>query len=258
MSATQRNTVLEQLRAQVSRLERGSTVCDAVPLCAPIDGWLPDNGLLRGAVHEVLSGDEGAAVGFCAMVLGRLGGTVAWIAPEPDAAPEGLRRFGLEPAAILFVAATEPADALWAMEEALRCSALAGALLVTASPGLAAARRLQLAAEAGGGLGLLLRPDEGAALPTAALTRWRVAAAHESSTGSAAPSRQPRWQPRWQFSWQPSWRLELLRARAGRAGQWQVRWEAETRRLAVETTEGESAGHEPLGHEPTGPGAIRA
>ena len=56
---------------------------------------------------------------------------------------------------------------------------------------LTAARRLQLAAEAGGVLGLLLRADEDSAAPTAALTRWRIGA------GTAWPpsSPMPRWMP---------------------------------------------------------------
>ena len=217
-----RDALLEQLRAQVTRLERGACSRATLPLCPTIDAWLPAGGLARGAVHEVLAADEGAAMGFCAFVLGQLGGTVTWIGAKPDAAPQGLHRFGLEPAGMLFVAATEAADALWATEEALRCSVVAGALLIAPPLSLTAARRLQLAAEAGGGLGLLLRPDDGAVSPTTALTRWRVAAAGAVPGTTSALDRLP------------SWRLELLRSRGGRTGKWQVRWDVVARHLVVE------------------------
>ena len=88
------------------------------------------------------------------------GGTVLWIAPDPDAWPPGLARFGLSPAQLVLVRAPREQDGLWAMEETLRCPAVGAALLVTRELDLTAARRLQLAAEAGGVLGLLLRPDE--------------------------------------------------------------------------------------------------
>ena len=101
---------------------------------------------------------------------------VLWIAPEPDAWPPGLARFGLSPADLVLVQAPRPVDGLWAMEEALRCPGVSGALLVLRALDLTAARRLQLAAEAGGAVGLLVRPDEEEAGASAALTRWRVGA----------------------------------------------------------------------------------
>ena len=82
-----------------------------------------------------------------------------WIAAEPDAWPPGLARFGLSPADLVLVQAPRRQDALWAMEESLRCPGVAGALLAIEGLDLTAARRLQLAAEAGGAIGLLLRPD---------------------------------------------------------------------------------------------------
>jgi protein ImuA len=230
-----RPALLSALRARVARLDRsggaapagvGAGGGDGIPLCDAIDSALPGGGgLSRAAVHEVLAAEPGAAAGFCALVLARAGGTVLWIAAEPDAWPPGLARFGLSPADLVLVQAPRPVDGLWAMEEALRCSGVAGALLVLRSLDLTAARRLQLAAEAGGAVGLLLRPDEegeaAANGASAALTRWRIGAL--AGTGSSAHD-----------LGDPRWRLDLLRCRGGRPGGWRVVWRGAAERLELD------------------------
>ncbi|HEY3244366.1 MAG TPA: hypothetical protein VGM03_13555, partial [Phycisphaerae bacterium] len=51
-----------------------------------------------------------------------------------------------------------PADAFWAVDQALRCPAVGAVIAPLEKLDDRASRRLQLSAEAGGGLGLLLRP----------------------------------------------------------------------------------------------------
>ncbi|MBW6401589.1 hypothetical protein KPL78_27305 [Roseomonas sp. HJA6] len=214
-----RPALIAALRARIARMERAGAAEalatrgeDAIPLAPAIDAALPWGGLPRAALHEVLAGEPGAAAGFATLALARAGGTVLWIAPDPDAWPPGLSRFGLSPAQLVLVRATRQQDALWAMEETLRCPAVGAALLmVSGDLDLTAARRLQLAAEAGGVLGLLLRPDEDGAAPTAALTRWRVGATASDSPSSHALG-------------DPAWSLELLRCRGGRPARWQAAW----------------------------------
>ncbi|WP_149538118.1 ImuA family protein [Siccirubricoccus phaeus] len=219
-----RPAVLAALRARLARLDRSAPAGEAVPLCPAIDQALPWGGLARAALHEVLAAEPGAAAGFCALLLARSRGSVLWIAPEPDAWPPGLARFGLSPAELVLVQARRQVDGLWAMEEALRCPGVAGALL--ALPGevdLTAARRLQLAAEAGGGLGLLLRPDAAEAAASVALTRWRVGAL--AGAGGAHDLGDPRWS------------LELLRCRGGRPRRWEVTWRPAAERLDEDAAE---------------------
>ncbi|MFC7544403.1 ImuA family protein [Siccirubricoccus deserti] len=146
--------------------------------------------------------------------------------PGPDTWPPGLARFGLSPADLVLVQAPRALDGLWAMEEALRCPGVAGALLATDALDLTAARRLQVAAEAGGAIGLLLRPDDEAASAAAALTRWRVGA--PAGAGSAHDLGDP------------LWRLELLRCRGGRPQRWQVTWRSAAERLDPEEEEEET------------------
>jgi protein ImuA len=117
----------------------------------------------------------------------------------------GLLRFGLDPGRLIVVEARRPKELLWAMEEGLRCPALAAAVGDLPSPAdPTAGRRLQLAAEKGGGMGLLLCARGKA---VAATTRWRVAAAPAGADG------------------RPAFDVALLRARNGGRGRWRLEWD---------------------------------
>ncbi len=227
---------LARLRDEVRRLERAigpgaATDGDPKPIAlgvAEIDRHLPWGGLARGALHEVIAGDAGAAVGFVAMLAARIddaGGMVLWCegARTLDAgalyAP-GLARFGLAPERVICVRARTDRDALWALEEGIGAGLAAvvgeiGAVTLTES------RRLQLAAEAAGVTALLLRPAAAAAVPGAALTRWRLDALPGATTpGMPGVGR-------------ACWRAELFRCRGGAAHAWEVEWRDETGDLAL-------------------------
>ncbi len=237
------------LRARIGTLERaghhamGTAGRAAGPATLPLgvaalDRALPGGGLVLGRLHEVAGPDAGsaAAMGFCAMLLARLSarGPVLWVARRPDIHAPGFAAFA--PAAtgargshhafafgrLIAVRARRREEILWAMEEGLRAPALSAVLGEVPSIGLTASRRLQLAAEAHGVTGLLLSPGRADALPpTAATTRWRVAAAPSrpaSPWGGVGPAR---------------WRVELLRCRGGRPDTWILEWCDETRDLAL-------------------------
>jgi protein ImuA len=224
-----RAALLETLRGVLAR-EAAPTRAGVVRLAPEIDAALPGGGLARGAIHEVLVADTGTCTAFCGYILGRAGGTVAWIVP--DAAedlpwPPGLAALGLAPEApILLIAKGN--DALWAAEQALRCPALSAVAAVLPGLGLAAARRLQLAAEAGGTLGLLLRQDTDRPGPTASRTRWHVV----SLPGEGgAPHRLGA----------PRWQLSLLLARGGRPACWSVTFDIGSKALISKESTGRRA-----------------
>lgn len=217
-----RAALLAGLRARIARLDPGLASFGAsraaLPLSPEIDAHLPWNGLPLAGLHEVLSAEPGAAIGFSALLLARAqvalpGRSALWIAPEPDAYPPGLARLGLSAAGLILVRAPRAADALWAAEEGLRCPAIGAVLTFGEIPDLTAARRLQLAAETGGGIGLLLRPDDENPGPTAALTRWRLSARPSAEVGP-------------HHMGEPGWEIALLRARGGRPGAWMGEWDA--------------------------------
>jgi len=200
--------VLDDLRTRLARIERGAPghAPPSLSLSPLIDEHLPGGGLARGALHEVQAADPGAGLAFCALVLARTAGPVLWIAPRPDSvwAP-GLFSLGLGPDRLLLAHYKAPADGLWAMEEALRCPALGGAVLELDRIDMTATRRLQLAAEGSLRIGLLLCPAA-AHGPSSAVTRWRVGSLPDAAA-------------------QPRWQLDLLRCRARRPAAWQALWE---------------------------------
>jgi protein ImuA len=131
----------------------------------------------------------------------------------------GLDGFGLAMEQLLILRVAHPRDALWAFEEALKCPALAAVVAELPEDGTAAdftaTRRLGLAAQKGGGLGLLLR-HRLYPLPSAAMTRWQIAAA------VSAPDR---------FGGLGATRfdLSLHRNRRGRGGRWIADWNHDER-----------------------------
>jgi protein ImuA len=239
-----RTETVARRRSRIAAIERGGEAAcragDALPLgIVEIDGHLPAGGLAAGAVHELLDGDGtasdlalgGALTGFAAVLAGRAqrlrSRALVWIAPRSTARESlygpGLAGFGLDPAHLVAVRIPAgngfAATALWAMEEALRAPAVGLVVAEIEDLDLTASRRLQLAAEAGGGLGLLLRRDAGGLPPTASVSRWRIAAQPGGDGATGLSSRLSLNLPG-----APRWRAELLRVRGGRPKSWQLEW----------------------------------
>jgi protein ImuA len=208
------------LRARVADIERGGAAGRrAVSLgLSALDAALPDGGLVRGAVHEATGS---AADGFAAMVAGRLDGAVLWCVDAADRTVlygPGLGAFGLHPARVIVARCQGRTDLLWAMEEGLRTRVLAAVIgEPPGTVGLTASRRLQLAAEAGGGLGVVLNPGGAGRFAASALeSRWRIDAA---PAGDAI---------------RPRWKVTLERCRGGAQGlRWMVERHEETGDFAV-------------------------
>jgi protein ImuA len=219
----ERASVLAALRGAIAQHDAPRPT-GTVPVAEGIDGALPGGGLARGEIHEILVMESGCSTAFCGHLLSRAGGLACWIMP-PRAAdipwPAGLLAQGLDPASLVLVEAAGQ-DALWAAEQALRSPALAAVAAILPPLDLAAARRLQLAAEAGGTLGLILRPDEAGAgrAQTAARTRWRITAlpGHGGSGHRLGAAR---------------WRVALLHARGARPGSWDMIFDSLTKSLVL-------------------------
>ena len=219
-------TGLSALRERIRQIETPARH-GVLPFGVPaIDRALPGGGLRLGAVHEILgaAGDEedgAAGAGFAAGILARLGtGPVLWCLKQPDLYGPGLAAHGLDPARLVLVIARRDDEILWAVEEGLRAGSAAGLAAVVGELGrlpMVAGRRLQLAAERSGVTALILRrwrsADEAAAgreQPSAALTRWRVAALPSADIANESGIGRPRC------------RVALLRVRGGVPGAWDV------------------------------------
>jgi protein ImuA len=228
------------LRAQIQAIERGGANRPAtvMPLgVAALDRCLAGGGLALGRVHEVIGEArsevrDAASFGFVAALLSRLmknDGDVLWCprGSNPHGgmlSPRGLVALGLNPRRIIVAEARDDIDRLWAMEEGLGCSGLVAVVaeLGPVRPGRESkdsvnCRRLQLAAEASGVTGVLLRPDAGVAISSIGTpeTRWRVTAAPWAQAETDGVQ-----------DWRPRWHAELLRARNGRPGRVDLIWGA--------------------------------
>lgn len=216
---------------------RGRSDDFALPLgLDELDGAFAAGGLPLGALHELVAAESreaGALAGFAAALAARLlarrDGTVLWVA-ERDTPREagrlhapGLHALGLDPGRVVEVAARDPADALWVMEEAIRNRGVAAVLVeIRGSPrtlDLTATRRLALRARDRPVLGLLLRIDA-VPEPTAALTRWRIRTRPAATLGGFAAG-----------VGRPAFRLDLVKNREGRLGGWDLEWNPHERRF---------------------------
>jgi hypothetical protein len=208
---------------------------------ARLNAPLPGGGLSLGALHEFTANALEAELApsvtaFAATVLAAhlraRGGVALWAASQTDFYAPGLRRFGLDPARVVFVDCRKDAEVLAVMEEALHSRAVAAVLGEAGALTLKTGRRLDAAARASCALALLIRrhvvkPRGVTGEPSgAAATRWRVAAAPSSDAfGSLGP---------------PRWRLDLDYCRNGRTASFIVE--------ALDGADNFEAGHGKAGH----------
>jgi protein ImuA len=127
-----------------------------------IDRHLPGGGLTLGALHEVAGGGNGAINGaaaalFAAGVAARTRGKVLWCITRPDLFAPALAQAGLLPDRVIYVEAGDETSVLVCFEEGLRHGGLGAVVAEVARLSMTASRRLQLAAENSGTIGIAIR-----------------------------------------------------------------------------------------------------
>lgn len=237
---------LAALRAEVRAVETAGRAGGERP-CLPfgidaVDSRLAGSGIAAAALHEAAGAtpdlnDDAAATLFLASIAARAGeGTVLWALVRRDLFAPGLSQAGLGPNRILYADCRNDAEMLAVMEEALRHGGIAAVVGEAARVPMAAGRRLQLAAEEGGTLALLLRRwrKSGAdplADPSPAVTRWRLSAAPSERLAFPALAR-------------PRWRVALARQRGGEPHEWILEAPDAEARLALPAEPGRRAAAE--------------
>jgi protein ImuA len=155
-----------------------------------IEGAIPAS---RGAI------DGAAAALFAAGVAARTRGKVLWCLTRPDLFAPALAQAGLMPDRVIYVEAGDEKSVLICFEEGLRHGGLGAVVAEVAQLSMTVSRRLQLAAEGSGTIGIAIRrwrrPAEAADFgqPTASVTRWRVSALPATPLPVPGVGR-PRWQ----------------------------------------------------------------
>jgi protein ImuA len=144
----------------------------------PLDALCPPHGLAYGAIHEVLTTKDAGPGLFFATLLARAAANnqkdVAWCNPRGELYPPALAELGLPLHRLLLLRPLSDVDAIWAVAECLRCTGIAATVAEFDRLTRIQARRLQLAAEAGGGIGIFLRRLDASSADYAAATRWAV------------------------------------------------------------------------------------
>jgi protein ImuA len=142
-----------------------------------LDELAPAGGFASGAVHEFLSGRGKVRSFLLPALLARSAsqfGPIAWCDLDGDLYPPGLAALGVPINRLMVLRPKTPLDALWAVTECLRCPGIAACIAPVGRINRVQARRLQLAAEQGGGIALLLRSLDAVSWPYAAITRWVI------------------------------------------------------------------------------------
>jgi protein ImuA len=144
-----------------------------------IRGPLPGLEMESGSIVEWLvtgpgSGAFSATLRILAQRPGRAG---AWVIVDPagEVYPPAMTAWGADPRQTLLVRPTDPREACWAIEQCLRCPGVSATwACVEGRLATNVFRRWKLAAEAGGGVGILFRPDSARREPAWADLRLRV------------------------------------------------------------------------------------
>ncbi len=134
--------------------------------------------------------------------------TPLWLRERGRPFARGLARLGAAPERLIWIRAAKEAEALWALEEALKSGAVGGGLAMVEQPSFVTTRRLDFAARAGEARAVLIRAGPALDL-SAARMRWRIASAlsakgqfDEAAPGPARIA------------------ADLVRRRAGPPGRW--------------------------------------
>lgn len=214
--------LIQALRDRIASLEGARRPGEGRPIssgCEGLDQLLPGRGFPRGTLVEWLTSGEGSGaeslVFAAAREAWREGGAVVVCDQAKRFYPPAAVRLGIDPVGMIVVHAASEADNLWALDQALRCPAVAAAVAWPEKLDSRTFRRLQLAAEQGGGLGLLVRPARARSEPSWAEVRLAI---------EPMPTADPHGPRRI--------RIQLLRCRGGPSGTVaEVEFEHETHRL---------------------------
>jgi protein ImuA len=175
-----------------------------------LDDLLPGGAFSRGAVHELLTEPANPqALAFAVLLAkGAIGGgaedsstptALIWCDPAAEIYPPALAAAGIPPERVYFLRPGDAARQAWAVAECLRCKGVGAVVAAPQRLSRTEARKLQLSAERGGGVGLLLRTF-GQTPHYAAATRWLI----RPSPGERTVQR---------------WNIQLLHAPGGRVGE---------------------------------------
>jgi protein ImuA len=188
------------------------------PRLGPINQAFPNCRFPLGAIHEfccLLNQEVAATSGFIAGLLSAFmqnGNAIIWVSSCRTLFPPAFIYFGIKPENIIFIDLKKEKDVLWAIEEALKCEALAAVVGEVPELSFTASRRLQLAVEQSRVTGFVIRRGPRKLNTTASIARWKITSLPGEMEDSMPGVGLPRW------------KVELLKVRNGKPGSWEIEW----------------------------------
>lgn len=182
-----------------------------------INQAFPNGSFPLAALHEFFCSNEEEATasgGFISGILSSLlrkGGVALWISASRRIFPPALKSFGIQPEQVIFLDLAKEKEFSWAVEEALKCTALTAVVGEMREISFTGSRRFQLAIEKSGVSCFIVRRNP-KNLSTTAVARWQI---------KPSPSRLEEGLP---GVGHPCWKVALLKARNGKPGNWEVEW----------------------------------
>jgi len=223
MTAPGQKNILEKLQSEILSLQgfRLPTSRQRIDFgLGPIEAAFPGRSFPTG-LHEFISAsrqDAAATAGFMACLLSSLmqsgTGICLWISTKRTIFPPALAIFDISPDRIIFIDLTRQKDALWAMEEALKCEALACVVAEINEISFTASRRLQLVVEKSRVPGFVHRHNLRSVNTLACVCRWKITPVSSELEQGMPGVGHARWQ------------VALQKVRNGEPGSWQVGWAA--------------------------------
>ncbi|WDQ16923.1 ImuA family protein [Rhodopirellula sp. P2] len=192
---TTREALLQKLRRQAEAISDPRVATDSTPRFSTgssvLDSWLPGGGMRRGTISEWIAETEGGGAGTlsllaAAQMLGTTGqppsaahahhdGPLIVVDPGGHFYAPAAVACGIPAERIVWCRVTNRRDAVWTLDQALRCGSVAAVWsMLPWNLNDRDARRLQLAAETGQTPGLLVRTASAGRQPSFASVRWHV------------------------------------------------------------------------------------
>ncbi|MBD1391937.1 ImuA family protein [Mucilaginibacter glaciei] len=179
----------------------------------------PNGVFPKNCIHELVCASieqAAASGGFVSAVLSLLiqtGGVCVWIGRARRLYAPALAAFGVAPHQVIFITLHKDKDALWVMEEALKCTGLTAVVCELREMDFKQSRRFQLAVESSRVTGFVLRNATDKLSSTACAARWQI---------KSLPSTELDGLPGLGFL---RWQVDLLKVRNGHTGSWQLEWQ---------------------------------
>ncbi|MEM7479194.1 MAG: hypothetical protein AAF483_29770 [Planctomycetota bacterium] len=191
--------LVEQLSREVRQLETagrsGRTGAGISSGCSALDACLPYQGYASGTIVEYLRSSPACGASYLAFAAAAsaMKATEGFLVVVDNQDirsyfyPPNLTAQGIDLKKVVFVRPQSLGDAIWSVDQALRTPAVAAVVAELESLDDRSARRLQLAAETGNTLALLLRSASARQRPSWAEVQWLVRSARTQAPMQTDP-----------------------------------------------------------------------